>query len=78
MQRGRNVTFYYEKDSVVEEELIGPNYDNEMQLLWDEVKMLIEIFSGEKLESSTTLIAMLKCLPELSQIFGVDKSDFLI
>jgi hypothetical protein len=49
-----------------------------MKLLWDEVRALIDYFSGLTQESSATLIAMLKCLPELSLIFGVDRSDFLI
>lgn len=46
-------------------------------MLWEEIQQIVQAFSGEKYES-TALISMLKCLPELSSIFGVDKSDFLV
>lgn len=55
-----------------------PNYDQELTSLWLEVERFIQSFTGEDHDDSNALISMLANLTELSQIFGAEKSDFLI
>ncbi len=60
----------------MEEDSSVPNYDSELKAIWEEVEVFIQTISGGN-NDSTIMIAMLQSLVELSQIFGVEKCDFL-
>lgn len=60
----------------MEEDSSVPNYDAELKAIWEEVEVFIQTISGGN-NDSTIMIAMLQSLVELSQIFGVEKCDFL-
>jgi hypothetical protein len=59
------------------EDIVPPNFDAELKGLWQEICGFIESFCGEELDSNS-LIAMLKNLSELGNIFGAEKGEYLI
>lgn len=60
-----------------EEDQYIPNYDQNMQEIWEEVEYFIQnITSGQN--TPATIIAYLESFVEVSKIFGVDKCETLI
>lgn len=59
------------------EDIIPPNFDEELQRLKNEVKNFIEIFQGE-VDDTISLIEIIKNASEIGKLFGAETTNYLI